>query len=59
MVLEDFGGERQLAADVGARDKKNGKRWYSRRSRRWGYFELVSSVWLSGESSGMVRRVYV
>jgi hypothetical protein len=59
LVLKGFDGERQLAADVGARDKRNGKQWYSRRSKRWGYYELDSPVWLSGASSGMVRGVYV
>lgn len=59
LVLEGFDGVRQLVADVEARDKRAGKRWYSRRSRRWGHYELNSPVWLSGASSDVVCGVKV
>lgn len=52
LVLSCAAGGRQLVADVGARDKSDGKRWYSRRSRRWGHGRLDAPVWLSSTWSG-------
>lgn len=52
-MLESTDGGRQLVADVEARDK-DGKRWYSRCSRRCGQYNLESPGWLSGASSGWV-----